>query len=74
MRLNNDKYYKTCPKHNFWFNDGNVEKIIKLSKDLNHWESINIETKKKNGAYVIGYMLRKEATKATEEDFNNVTL
>jgi len=69
MELKNDKYYKTRPKHQFWINDGNIEKITAVGKDLNHWESINIESKKRTGAYVYGYMLKAGAKHTTEKEF-----
>lgn len=71
QELTKDKYYKSCPKHHFWINDGNIEKITPLSRGLNHWESIDLDTHKRTGAYIHGYLLKSGAKKAAEDDFKS---
>ena len=69
MELRNDKYYKTRPNHHFWINDGYIQKITIVGKDLNLCVSINIKTKKRRGAYVRGYFLKSGAKHTTEKEF-----
>jgi hypothetical protein len=68
---NKTKSYKNNPKHLFWFNDGCVEKIRPIGGGLNLYESVNLKTYKRSGAFIRGYLLQAGATKASEADFES---
>jgi len=63
------KYYKTAPKHPYWFNDGFIDKVTG-NGGININETINLKTHKKSGAMIRGYRLFKGYKKATEDDWN----
>lgn len=63
------KYYKTAPKHPYWFNNGFIEKVTGKN-GINLCNYINIETNEKSGAMIRGYRLFKGYKKATEDEWN----
>jgi len=69
MKKKHIKYYKTAPKHPYWFNDGSINKVTGTS-GINSFETINLKTHKTSCAIIIGYRLFKGYKKATEDDWN----
>ena len=70
MEKEHVKYYKTAPKHPYWFNDGNIERV-KGNGGINICECINLTTKKKTGAMIRGYRLFRGYKKATELEWKS---
>jgi len=63
------KYYKTCPKHPYWFNGGRIE-FVRGSNGTNNFQWIDLTTNVKGCCIIIGYRLFKGYKKATEQDWN----
>jgi len=65
----NCKHYKKAPKHHFWINDGNIERIEPIGGDLNYYEGINLKSNTIERSYINGYTLQSGAKKTTEKEF-----
>ena len=65
------KRYKKRPAHPFWFNDNRIEKITAMGNktDWNLYESVLLDTNKKESCIIVGYSLFKGYKKATKEEF-----
>lgn len=68
------KRYKTCPRHKYWSNGHEIQKVEHMANDWVYLEWVDLENHKKDGRIISGYNLIEGFKKATEEEWNEALL
>jgi hypothetical protein len=68
------KRYKRCPRHIYYKNTIEIQKVENLGGDLNFIQWVEFSTNKKDGRLIYGYNLVEGFEKATEEEWNEAIL
>lgn len=68
------KRYKTCPKHKYWSNGKEIQKVEKIGTSFNHLQWVDLEKNKKDGRLIYGYNLVEGFKMSTKEEFDSAIL